>query len=109
MDKRIEEHESFVRQPSVKRQRKKKDCDDKPQLEMDRNVALGKRSSTVCDSCGLSRSNDWSEAPVGLSDGETDAISSDKAWSCSKDSTVRDQRWYQNVQRHGPTQRGGLG
>ena len=100
MDKRIEEHESFVRQPSVKRKRKKKDCDDKPQLEMDRNVALGKRSSTVRDSCGLSRSNDWSEAPVGLSDGETDAISSDTTWSCSKDSTVRDQRSYANDQQH---------
>ena len=100
MDKRIEEHESFVRQPSVKRKRKKKDCDDKPQLEMDRNVALGKRGSTVRDSCGLSRSNDWSESPVGLSDGETDAISSDMTWSCSKDSTVRDQRSYANDQQH---------
>ena len=58
MDKRIEEHESFVRQPSVKRKRKKKDCDDKPQLEMDRNVALGKRGSAVSGSCSLSQSND---------------------------------------------------
>ena len=86
--------------------RKKKDCDDKPQVEMDGNVALGKRGSAVSVSCDLSRSNDWSEAPVGLSDGETDAISSDKAWSCSKDSRVRDQRSYQNVLRHGPTQCG---
>ena len=70
---------------------------------MDGNVALGKRVSVSCD---LSRSNDWSKAPVGLSDGETDAISADKAWSCSKDRTVRDQRSYQNVLRHGPTQRG---
>ena len=49
-------------------------------------MALGKRGSAVSVSCDLSRSNDWSEAPVGLSDGDTDAISSDRAWSCSKDS-----------------------
>ena len=107
MDKRFEKYESSVRQPSGKRKRKKKDCEDnKPQVEMDGHVALGKRDSAVSISCDLSQTNDWSEAPVGLSDGETDAISSDMTWSCSKDSTARHQRSYANDQQHRLTKRG---